>query len=298
MPSEVRTEVLQAALTSNDAIRGAAQAQMLGKGTPAATIDSARQSTAAIVRDAELDAVVPIVSANPTTPAVAVARALVRTGGMIAVTDDRGAKVLQVGALPAAAHAATSWVELHVDVDGIHVIQIPSGERHEVAWNNGQLDRGWLRLAYTKLSTTPAGATDPDIDVLLGDDVNTQMLVDIIVVLRDVGAKHLFVGVHPPGAVADRIIQPRPPTAGGNVLLGQPYCYEKQLLVNGNLAGTVSTQFFISPEGTVARADASGVDPEVAGCVAGVIKDIEFPKPRGGGGVQVNYPLTLQLVAP
>ena len=28
--------------------------------------------------------------------------------------------------------------------------------------------------------------------------------------------------------------------------------------------------------------------------VAGVIKNIEFPKPKGGGGVQVNYPFTFR----
>jgi hypothetical protein len=68
------------------------------------------------------------------------------------------------------------------------------------------------------------------------------------------------------------------------------YCYEKQLLAKPDLSGTVQTQFFITPNGTVASASASGVDPEVASCVAGVVKDIEFPKPKGGGGVQVNYP--------
>ncbi|MBL8625150.1 MAG: AgmX/PglI C-terminal domain-containing protein [Myxococcales bacterium] len=68
------------------------------------------------------------------------------------------------------------------------------------------------------------------------------------------------------------------------------YCYEKELLVTPTLSGTVTTQFFISPTGSVSTANASGVSPEVASCVAGVIKAIEFPQPRGGGGVQVNYP--------
>jgi hypothetical protein len=44
----------------------------------------------------------------------------------------------------------------------------------------------------------------------------------------------------------------------------------------------------------VATSNASGVDPEVSSCVAGVIKSIEFPKPKGGGGVQVNYPFTFR----
>jgi hypothetical protein len=72
------------------------------------------------------------------------------------------------------------------------------------------------------------------------------------------------------------------------------YCYEKQLLAKPGIAGTVQVQFFITPNGTVSRSDATGVDPEVASCVAGVIKDIEFPKPKDGGGVSVNYPFTFR----
>jgi hypothetical protein len=72
------------------------------------------------------------------------------------------------------------------------------------------------------------------------------------------------------------------------------YCYEKQLLAKPGLAGTVSTSFFITPNGTVQNSAGQGVDPEVATCVAGVISGIEFPKPKGGGGVQVNYPFTFR----
>jgi FHA domain len=72
------------------------------------------------------------------------------------------------------------------------------------------------------------------------------------------------------------------------------YCYEKQLLAKPGLAGTVSTQFFISPNGNVTASNGSGVDSEVANCVADVIHGIEFPKPKGGGGVQVNYPFTFR----
>ena len=72
------------------------------------------------------------------------------------------------------------------------------------------------------------------------------------------------------------------------------YCYEKQLLAKPTLAGTVSTQFFISPNGNVTSSQGSGVDPEVSACVADVIHGIEFPKPKGGGGVQVNYPFTFR----
>jgi hypothetical protein len=72
------------------------------------------------------------------------------------------------------------------------------------------------------------------------------------------------------------------------------YCYEKELLAKSNLSGTVQTSFFITPNGNVAQSQGSGVDPQVASCVADVIKGIEFPKPKGGGGVQVNYPFTFR----
>jgi hypothetical protein len=72
------------------------------------------------------------------------------------------------------------------------------------------------------------------------------------------------------------------------------YCYEKELLAKPGLSGTVQTQFFITPNGNVATSSGSGVDPTVASCVADVIHAIEFPKPKGGGGVQVNYPFTFR----
>jgi hypothetical protein len=73
------------------------------------------------------------------------------------------------------------------------------------------------------------------------------------------------------------------------------YCYEKELLAKPNLSGTVMTNFLITPNGNVSSSNGSGVDPNVASCVAGVIKNIEFPKPKGGGNVQVNYPFIFRL---
>jgi hypothetical protein len=71
-------------------------------------------------------------------------------------------------------------------------------------------------------------------------------------------------------------------------------CYAKALATNPTIAGTVSVQFFITPKGTVASSSASGVDPALATCVAGVVKALVFPPPQGGGGVQVNYPFTMR----
>ncbi|MEZ4362319.1 MAG: AgmX/PglI C-terminal domain-containing protein [Kofleriaceae bacterium] len=72
------------------------------------------------------------------------------------------------------------------------------------------------------------------------------------------------------------------------------YCYEKELLAKPSLSGTVKTTFLIMPNGTVASASGAGVDGTVASCVAAVVKAIEFPKPKNGGSVEVNYPFTFR----
>ncbi|MCX5745331.1 MAG: AgmX/PglI C-terminal domain-containing protein [Proteobacteria bacterium] len=71
------------------------------------------------------------------------------------------------------------------------------------------------------------------------------------------------------------------------------YCYEKQLLVTSTLTGTVTTQFTILPDGTVGASTAAGLDPTVAACIAGVIKEIAFPRPTSGA-VRVSYPFTFR----
>ncbi len=68
------------------------------------------------------------------------------------------------------------------------------------------------------------------------------------------------------------------------------HCYEKQLLLEPTLAGKVVVDFTIAPTGDVSSAKASGLHEEVSSCVGRVIEAIKFPKPRGGGLVQVHYP--------
>jgi hypothetical protein len=72
------------------------------------------------------------------------------------------------------------------------------------------------------------------------------------------------------------------------------YCYEKQLLVAPGLQGVVAVSFNILPNGTTAGSRGSGVDPQVSACVASVVSGIEFPKPKGGGLVRVQYPFTFR----
>ena len=70
------------------------------------------------------------------------------------------------------------------------------------------------------------------------------------------------------------------------------YCYEKALLASPTLGGTVKTQFTVNPNGTVIGSSASGVAPEVSGCVADVIKGIQFPKI--GAVASIKYPFTFR----
>jgi hypothetical protein len=68
------------------------------------------------------------------------------------------------------------------------------------------------------------------------------------------------------------------------------YCYDRQLLAHPGIEGEVLIDFFIAPTGGVERSSGTGFDAEVAGCVAGVIHTIEFPRPGDGVGVEVHYP--------
>ena len=72
------------------------------------------------------------------------------------------------------------------------------------------------------------------------------------------------------------------------------YCYEKELLVKPGLSGAIIAQLQISPKGTVLNSTAKGMGENVATCVASVLKTTQFPRPRGGGLVQVRYPFTFR----
>jgi hypothetical protein len=153
-------------------------------------------------------------------------------------------------------------------------------------------------------------AKTEEVELLLSDQLTYGDLIAVVDALLDAGVGEIGLRVGKTDLEGRVAHIPR-------VLIGQPsmvgdmdkaiirryikrnlakirYCYEKELLMKPGIEGTVSTQFFISPKGTVKTANASGVNEEVANCVASVIKAIEFPKPRDGGGVQVNYPFTFR----
>ncbi len=71
------------------------------------------------------------------------------------------------------------------------------------------------------------------------------------------------------------------------------YCYEKELLAQPELTGTVETDFLIAPDGKVQTAAATGTNDNVSRCVADVIRGIEFPRSQDGS-TQVKYPFTFR----
>jgi pSer/pThr/pTyr-binding forkhead associated (FHA) protein len=74
------------------------------------------------------------------------------------------------------------------------------------------------------------------------------------------------------------------------------YCYEKQLVTKPSLAGTVVTAFTIDGNGRVISVRAGGMgNADVENCVADILKSIQFPKPTGGGIVNVtSYPFSFR----
>jgi hypothetical protein len=74
------------------------------------------------------------------------------------------------------------------------------------------------------------------------------------------------------------------------------HCYQRRLLANPELAGEVETQLVISGLGHVVSAAASGVDDELANCVAEVMETVQIPATKGGDKqlVNVRYPFTFR----
>jgi hypothetical protein len=73
-------------------------------------------------------------------------------------------------------------------------------------------------------------------------------------------------------------------------------CYNGGLVRDPTLAGTVSIQFTIGPDGNVpvAVVDRDDLaDRNVANCIVTAVKRWRFPAPVGGGNVVVTYPFRL-----
>ncbi len=72
------------------------------------------------------------------------------------------------------------------------------------------------------------------------------------------------------------------------------YCYEKELLANPSLEGTVTVNFTLNGNGRVIQSNASGVDATVSSCIASVVSNIKFPKVGDDGIYPIKYPFQLR----
>ena len=74
------------------------------------------------------------------------------------------------------------------------------------------------------------------------------------------------------------------------------HCFEVALLANQDLSGTITMQFFISPNGKVLSAKVTGVGSSTFhSCIESVLNGIKFPAPANGGTVNVtSYPITFR----
>jgi TonB family protein len=71
------------------------------------------------------------------------------------------------------------------------------------------------------------------------------------------------------------------------------FCYEQELQRNPELSGQVKVKFTISPSGDVVSAivtESTLANRKVEQCMQGKIRRWNFPAPKGGGIVEVNYP--------
>lgn len=74
---------------------------------------------------------------------------------------------------------------------------------------------------------------------------------------------------------------------------GIRYCYEKALLAEPTLAGRVAVGFKIKADGRVVKVtidESTLKNKQVEGCIKRAIQRWRFPKPAGGGVVEVKYP--------
>ena len=74
-------------------------------------------------------------------------------------------------------------------------------------------------------------------------------------------------------------------------LAGVRHCYEVALRTDPTLQARVTAHFVIGADGAVTSATVDGSDDvTMTTCIASRVRSWQFPAPRGGGLVTVNYP--------
>jgi hypothetical protein len=262
-----------------------------------------------VMKNGKLDRLRAMILISPTAKAIKLIETVRDTNDAIAVSYNGKIRPLHLqfslrdsSSIPS---SSSAWLEARVSSKGITVEAVPDKALEITALDQlgATLDKARAARGYD--ASTP-------VDVLVDPDVDVQRFIDVVVALDTAGVTVIGMA----GALSSVELARRghriptthigQPNAQGDldkseirkvVKNAKPKiasCYETALINAPSLAGTVQVQFFIKPDGTVATADASGISPEVATCVASVVKTLVFPKPKGGGGVQVVYPFTMR----
>ncbi len=75
-------------------------------------------------------------------------------------------------------------------------------------------------------------------------------------------------------------------------------CYERRVAKRPGLAGSLSLDFTVGPDGEVVMPSAKGLDAPLGDCLVGALADLDLPKPRGGGAkVRVTLALERERVS-
>ncbi|MCB9092136.1 MAG: AgmX/PglI C-terminal domain-containing protein [Halobacteriovoraceae bacterium] len=73
------------------------------------------------------------------------------------------------------------------------------------------------------------------------------------------------------------------------------YCYQEELARNSAIKGVIDLNFFINKSGKAGKTNIISKNgkftPKGISCITGVLRMINFPKPKGGGVVEVRQPL-------
>ena len=73
-------------------------------------------------------------------------------------------------------------------------------------------------------------------------------------------------------------------------------CYSDLIQVKPSMAGTCMVSFTIAGGGNVSKSSSNSCirDAKFKGCMIKRMRQLRFPKPRGGVNVSVNYPFSFQ----
>jgi hypothetical protein len=244
------------------------------------------------------------VAARPHAKAAALIEALTETEGalLVATGDDVRPLRLLFGPRSGAIAFVDKWLEVRVTGKDILVERVPDTPISVAAIPELAKAFAALRAKYPKATAT---------DVLVAADVDAQRLVAVLAALDAAGARAIELGSVPapgdpqaklrgtrilrvsvgtPSASAIPRDQTQTPVRDAHAKLLA--CYETALAAKPELGGVVVVEIAIDAKGKVTTVNATGVDPDLATCMAGVIKAIKFP--AGKDATRVRLPIAVR----